>query len=660
MSVNTTAFLIVFIVAVVLLTWGFYRRICLVRLGKAENRFDSVGRRIWNMVSRACVQACVISRRYKFGVNHAIFFGLFWIFIVINIVFLLGGLFPDHIRLSLTADGVYHTLSFIFDLVWILIVLSVIISIIRRMFFRPSYIDPIHYDVFITLSVFIVLMIGFFGNHAALIAQGIERSPQYLPVSRFVASAFMSATPVTSLAGYANVFWWIHAVTLLGFLNYLPYTKHSHMMTAIPNSFFRSLTKVTTQHREEFKKGNTYGAAQVTDFTWKDLFDSYSCADCGRCSDVCPATNTGKPLNPRTVVHDIKVNLIKNGSLLSRKAEPVLPLIGGDHDGSISEEVLWECTTCGACVQVCPASIEHFPKIIEMRRNLVEMQAKFPVELLAFFENIEQRSNPWGIAPGERIKWAADINVKPFEAGKTEYLFYVGCFGAFDGRTKQVTLAIARILDAAGVSWGVLGKDELCCGDSLRRLGNEFVFDKLAKENVKMFQEKGIKKIITLCPHCLNTLKHDYRQYGAELEVTHHTELINRLIKERKLNLSGTEDLGNTVFHDSCYLGRYNEIYQAPREAVAAATGRRPDEMGRRYDNSFCCGAGGGRMWMEESLGKRINIERLQEALKENPRTICVCCPYCMTMFEDGLKDENADDRVQVLDLAEVVARALK
>jgi Fe-S oxidoreductase len=448
---------------------------------------------------------------------------------------------------------------------------------------------------------------------------------------------------------------------LLAFLNYLPYSKHIHVLTSIFNCFFKNLEKTNTQPREEFVKGNTFGVDQVNGFNWKDLFDSYSCTECGRCSDCCPATSTDKPLNPRLVIHDIKVNLLENGPLLAgNNKESKLPLIGESGEGSVSEEVLWECTTCGVCMEVCPVFIEHVPKIVEMRRNLVEMKAKFPEELLTFFENIEQRSNPWGIAPTDRTKWAAEIDVKPFEESKTEYLFYVGCAGAFDARSRRVTLAIASILDAAGISWGILGKDELCCGDSLRRLGNEYVFDYLAKENTRMFQEQGVKKIITQCPHCYSTYKNDYRQYGLEAEVIHHTELINDLIRDGKLKLNKAGDLGNVVFHDSCYLGRYNSIYEAPRQALASATGQSPMEMEKNHDESFCCGAGGGRMWMEENIGKRIYVTRTEEALKKDPGTVCVCCPYCMTMFEDGLKDKAADDKVQVLDLAEIVAKALK
>ncbi len=476
-----------------------------------------------------------------------------------------------------------------------------------------------------------------------------------MPISTSLAALF-SAMSKGSLIMAVDIFWWGHALILLCFLNYLPYSKHMHILTAIPNCFFRSLDKVTTQPREEFKKGNTFGVEHVGQFRWNDLFDSYSCTECGRCNDVCPATNTKKPLNPRLVIHDIKVNLINNGPLLKKGERPAMPLIGSDGEGSVSEDAI-----CRACMEVCPVFIEHIPKLVAMRRFLVETKADFPEELLNFFENIENRSNPWGIAPPERVKWCSGIQVKPFESGKTEYLYYVGCAGAFDSRSIQISLAMARILDAAGVSWGILGADEPCCGDSVRRLGNEYLFDRMVRGNIRLFQERGVKKIIVSCPHGYSTFKNDYRQYRAEFEVIHYTELINRFIREGRLKVdAGHDGLGRIIFHDSCYLGRYNEIYEAPRQVIASISGKRPAEMERHRSNSFCCGAGGGRMWLEESRGERINIARIREALRENPDTICSVCPYCLVMFEDGLKDERVMDRVKALDLAEVVARALK
>ena len=652
MTATVIAFIIVFILAVIFFAYSCFRRFGLILRGRPDNRFNAIGRRFWNMLFYAFGQRRVVSK--PFGINHFVLFWAFMVLLISNTEFLLNGLAPDVISFSRLPDGAYFTLACIFDIVSVLALLCVIAAIIRRLAFPPPNIEARSRDAFIILSMVGILMIAFFGMNASEIAGGTERAAAYMPISNF--GAWIIPSGAGGLDTAAKVFWWIHALVLLSFLNYLPYSKHMHILTSIPNCFFQSLEKVKTQPREEFKKGNTFGVGQAEQFTWKALFDSYSCTECGRCSDECPALFTGKPLNPRLVVHDIKVNLLKNGAKDKNKA---LPLIGGEGEGSVAEEVLWECTTCGACMEVCPVFIEHVPKIVDMRRHLVEMKAKFPEELLTLFENMEQRSNPWGMAPAERTKWAADINVKPFEAGKTDYLFYVGCAGAFDARNRGTTLSVARILDKSGVSWGTLGRDELCCGESLRRLGNEYVFDRIAKANIKMFEEKGIRKIITQCPHCYSALKNDYKQYGVKLEVVHHTEFISNMIKDGKLKLKASGDLGNVVFHDSCYLGRYNSLYEAPRQVIASATGRAPTEMKRNRDKGFCCGAGGGRMWMEEKEGTLINVARVEEALEKKPETICVCCPYCMTMFEDGLKDKEAADKVRVLDLAEIVARAL-
>jgi Fe-S oxidoreductase len=657
MSNNIAIFAIVFGASLLFFCWSCFKRFRLVTLGKPENRFSHVGRRIWNMFLYAFVQRRVISR--PFGLNHLLLFWSFLALLVANTEFLLHGLFPQTIALSLLPAPLYYTLALIFDCVSLVALICVAIAFGRRIFFPPDYIEARSRDAFIILSLVAGLMIFFFGLHASEIAQGIEAAAPYMPVSSFTAALFAGMSK-EGLVIAAEIFWWGHALILLCFLNYLPYSKHMHILTAIPNCFFRSLEKVTTQQREEFKKGTTFGVEQVGQFRWNDLFDSYSCTECGRCNDACPATNTKKPLNPRLVIHDIKVNLINNGPMLIKGKKPKMPLIGGKGEGSVSEDAIWDCTTCRACMEVCPVFIEHVPKLVDMRRYLVETKADFPEELLNFFENIENRSNPWGIAPPERVKWCAGIEAKPFEAGKTEYLYYVGCSGAFDSRSIQISLAMAKILDAAGVSWGILGTDEPCCGDSVRRLGNEYLFDRMARANIKLFQERGIKKIICSCPHGYSTFKNDYRQYGAEFEVIHYTEFINKLIKEGRLNVGATDGLGKVVFHDSCYLGRYNDIYEAPRQVIASISGKKPAEMDRHRSNSFCCGAGGGRMWLEESRGERINIARVREALQENPDTICSSCPFCLVMFEDGLKDEGAMDRVKALDLAEVVARALK
>jgi Fe-S oxidoreductase/nitrate reductase gamma subunit len=651
MSGTVIAFIIVFVLAMAFFAYSCFKRFGLVVKGRPDNRFNDIPRRFGNMLYYAFGQKRVVQK--PFGVNHFVLFWAFMILLISNTEFLVHGLFPS-LSFSNLPNGAYFSLALIFEIMSLLALLAVISAIIRRLFFPPPYVEARSRDAFVILGLVAGLMIAYFGINACEIAAGTQRAASYMFVANWVAGWLPSGAAGLNTA--TSVLWWIHAVILLSFLNYLPYSKHMHVLTSIFNCFFKSLDKVRTQAREEFKKGNTFGVGEVTQFPWKGLYDSYSCTECGRCSDNCPATFTGKPLQPRLVIHDIKVNMLENG----RKGAGTLPLVGGKGEGSVAEDVIWECTTCGACMEVCPVFIEHVPRIVDMRRYLVEMKSKFPDELLTLFENMEQRSNPWGMAPAERTKWSADISVPAFEAGKTEYLFYVGCAGAFDARNRQTTLSLAKIFDKSGISWGTLGRDEMCCGDSVRRLGNEYIFDRMAQANVNMFREKGVKKIITQCPHCFSTLKNDYKQYGIEIEVVHHTELINNLIREGKIKLNTAAGLGNIVYHDSCYLGRYNGVYDAPREVIAAATGKAPAEMERNRDKGFCCGAGGGRMWMEEKEGSLINVARVEEALTKNPDTVCVACPYCMTMFDDGLKDKDAAEKVQVLDLAEIVAKALE
>lgn len=661
MTPNPAIFTPLLIASLIFFAVSCYRRFSLVTLGRPEDRFHNVGRRIGDMLLYAFGQLRVVKK--PFGINHFIIFWSFLLLLLANGEFLVRGVFPNA-SLALLPSPLYHALLFCFDLVSLLTLASIALAFCRRLFFPPPYLETRYvkaksFEAFLILSFIALLMLAYFGLHSAEIALGKEAAAPFMPVSSFVARLFSTAT-AAGIEGFAALCWWVHALVLLVFMNYLPHSKHMHILTAIPNCFFASLEQPNSQPREEFAKGNIYGAGEVTRLTWKDLFDSYSCTECGRCQNACPATTTGKSLNPRQVVHDIKINLLKNAVQLNRGEAPILPLIGAAGEGSVSEESIWGCTTCGACMEVCPVFIEQMPKIIQMRRHLVEMEARFPEELLNLFENMESRSNPWGIAPTERTKWCSTLDVRPFDREVTEYLFFVGCSGSFDSRQKHATVALATILDAAGVSWGILGKDEKCCGDSLRRLGNEFVFDKMARENVQLFRDKGVTKVITQCPHCFSTLKNDYRQYGLELEVIHHSELINELLKSGKLKLNRqVSDLGTIAFHDSCYLGRHNGVYEAPREALRQATGELPVELERNRDNAFCCGGGGGRMWMEEIEGSRINLARVEEALATKPDTLCVACPYCLTMFEDGLKDKGAG-QVRVRDIAEVVAEGLR
>ncbi|QSV44333.1 (Fe-S)-binding protein [Geobacter benzoatilyticus] len=654
-----TIFTLLFLIAIGVFIWQCGKKLSLIRLAKPEDRFDNLPLRLWDMLLYAFGQKRVVAR--PFGINHFVIFWSFVVLLIANGSFILEGLIPGFRLGEVLPPALYHPLVFAFDIVSLLALGAIILSFARRIIFKPDYLDSAYvharsFEAFLILSFIGLLMVAYFGLNGVKIALGLEPSA-FMPVSS-VAAGILAATG-DSLPAWGAFFWWLHALVLLAFICFLPMSKHMHILTAIPNCFFQNLGSTSTQRREEFAPGNRYGAEQVTDFTWKDLFDSFSCTECGRCQDACPANATGKSLNPRQMVHSLKTNLLANAAALKAGEPPRVPLIGAEGEGTNTEETIWACTTCGACLQACPVMIEHPSKLVAMRRYLVEMKAQFPEELLNLFENMEQRSNPWGIAPSERAKWTSLMEVKPFEAGKTEYLLYVGCAGSFDSRVKQVTLNLAAILDAAGVSWGILGKDEKCCGDSLRRLGNEYIFDRMAKENVAMFQERGVAKVITMCPHCFTTLKNDYRQFGIELEVIHHAELIQQLLASGRLKMNQqVSSLGKVIFHDSCYLGRHNDVYEAPRQVVATATGTAPVEFDRAGEESFCCGAGGGRMWMEEQSGTRINLNRVTEALAKNPDTICVACPYCMTMFEDGLKDKQAA-QTKVRDIAEVVAEGI-
>jgi len=659
MSPNPKLFAALLILSAAAFVLGCYRRFSLVALGQPDHRLDAPGIRMRRMLQFAFGQQRVIGK--PFGLNHFVIFWSFLVLAVANAEFLVSGLMPQ-VSLAALPASIHHPLLFLFDLVSLSTLFCVLFACARRLFFpEPSlssdYVKARSPEAFLILSLIALLMLAYFGLHAAGIAIGVEDAAA-MPVSAFIAR-HLAAPLAADLATLATWSWWLHALALLGFLAYLPQSKHMHILTAIPNCFFASLDRPNTQPREEFARGKRFGADRVDDFTWKDLFDSFSCTECGRCQAACPAAGTGKSLNPRSVIHAIKTNLLANGAALRGGKNPLLPLIGAG-EGSSTEQSIWACTTCGACMRICPVLIEQMPKIVKMRRHLVQMKATFPEELATFFENIEARGNPWGIAPTERTKWHSGMQVRPFQEGETEYLLYVGCAGGFDARQKQVTLALASILDAAGVSWGTLGKDEKCCGDSLRRLGNEYVFDRTAQENVRLFTERGVRKIVTQCPHCFSTLKNDYRQYGIELEVIHHSELISRLLATNRLKLKKqVADLGRLLFHDSCYLGRHNDVYAAPREALRLATGKPPAEFTRNGKDAFCCGAGGGRMWQEEQQGERINLNRVKEALRHGPDTICVTCPFCLTMMEDGLKDLQGG-AVRVRDLAEVVAEGLR
>jgi Fe-S oxidoreductase len=460
---------------------------------------------------------------------------------------------------------------------------------------------------------------------------------------------------------------WLHVIIVLGFLNYLPSSKHLHLLGAVPNIFFAKLGPTAALPTPDLEQEDleVFGASEPKHFTWKHLLDTTACTECGRCTAQCPAQATGKPLSPMKIIHDLKLAMFDTAPVVlaedaaaAEKAAgaEVTPLIRG----RITLDELWACTTCGACVEACPVLIEHVDDIVDMRRNLVLMESDFPEELQATFTALENEGNPWGLPAGSRGDWTQKVEVKVLGEGEsTPLLYWVGCAGACDDRSKKVTQSVVKILNAAGVEYAVLAGQESCTGDPARRLGNEYLYQMLAKQNIETLNSHNITKVITQCPHCFNTLANEYPDLGGKYEVMHHSEFIQQLIAEGRIKLTdnGKEKI---TFHDPCYLGRWNGKVAEPRAVVDSLPGRDRLEMERSGRTSFCCGAGGGRMWLEEHIGKQVNAERSQEAIATGANTIAVGCPFCMTMMEDGVKTEGKGEEVRVRDLAELVAEAME
>ncbi len=660
-TLESVIFAVLLLICLVIFLRRLYTLVALVSLGKWENRFDHLWQRLNGMVSYGFFQKRVIKR--PFGLNH---FFLFWGFVVlflVNVEFVVAGIFPKF-SLDFIGEGPYRALFSLADIMSVVVLAAVVIAVARRTFFRPPYIEATP-EAYVILSAVGMLMIAFFGMNAAAAAIS-PGSRAYMPVSSALSVLIPANTGHDTLSLLSRVFWWAHAAVFLFFLDFIPFSKHLHILASLPNCFFRSLSFVSSLPRMVFRANSAFGVSRINQFSWKDLLDFLACTECGRCQSVCPAGAAGKTLNPREVILHGKKNLFDNGSsLLASRPSDTLGRVGetidvnvpiiGSGEATIPPEALWACTTCGACMDVCPVFIEHTPKLLWMRRHLVMEKVEFPGELTSFFENMEQRSNPWGLAPSDRAKWTQNLSVPHFsEKEGHEYLLYTGCLGAYDSRAKKVTVALVEVLRDAGISFGILGSEEMCCGDAMRRLGNEYIFDRMARANVSLFRKIGARKVITTCPHCYNTLKNDYREYGADFDVFHHSEIIDRVSKKGIFKANDKFKNERIVIHDSCYLARYNDKVEEPRRVIRSVAGKPPIEMRNNGRDGFCCGAGGGRMWLEETPDARVNRERTRQALKEKPTIVAVSCPFCITMFEDGLKEDDAAGTIRVMDIGEL------
>jgi Fe-S oxidoreductase len=671
-------------------------------LAESENRWDHLGQRFRNTLWIAFGQ----SKMFKDGPAgwmHALIFWGFLILVFRALQFFLIGLFPGMSLLFLHYETglLGHTYILIKDVFVLLVTLACLYALYRRLISKPKRLNLSGEGVFILVLILFIMLsdILFEGALASLDAQNADLSlrpacllagfePTYVVWMKPTAPegnacAFLGMTlaemGLKNLAqddlkfAYSTGYW-THILSILMFLVILPRSKHFHVITSIPNVFLGNVTQTGNQlHRIDFEDESkeTFGVTRIEEFSWKKLLDLHTCTECGRCDVFCPALKSDKPLSPKQFTIDLRDHLnAQTPNLLSDQKEesPRPPLQGGDKIGSsvtlapallggaIQDATVWACTTCGACEEECPVMIEYVNKMVDLRRGLVLTEDRYPKELGEAFKSLETHGNPWGFPGTQREAWAEGLDVKQWDKNNpTEYLYFVGCNGAFDNRGKKVSGSVVRALQKAGVDFSILGNREGCTGDPARRLGNEYLFDMLASKNAETLKEQGVIKVIVHCPHCFNSFKHEYPEFGVKLEVIHHSELIADLIKENKLSVTGGATDETVVVHDSCYMGRHNKVYEAPRDILKAAVSPSSvKEVETSRERGTCCGAGGGGFLMEET-GTRISHNRIDELMEAKPDTIAVSCPFCVLMLEDALKAKNLADTVKVKDISEMI-----
>jgi len=694
-------YLFIMLIPILALLWGFYVRYKLWTLGKPANRFDQVGARIGSWLTYTLGHSRVTREPLR-GWSH---FALFWGFVVLFLLTLTvattstGKEFAEAVGIHIPkfAGSFYIGFNAFGDFMGILAILGVLYLAYRRYVQKPDGLNDTNAeDGWVLVLIFTILLTGF-------LIEGLRITGQLMALGGGVvtdrAVTMLGFEKTASLAGWIfgkmfwnvpyetvviwhRMSWWFHMFIAFLFIGLIPQTKLWHIFAGQLNYYFRDLGPKggILKPIPNIEEAETFGVSSVEEFTWKDMLDFDACIRCGRCQENCPAYLTGKDLNPKFLIQDLKSHWLEKAPyLMAQKRaagsaeeatamtdEAAVDVMEKRLIGDvITEDVIWACTNCRACMEMCPMFIEHIPKIVDMRRNLVMWESNFPSEAQLVFRGFENNSNPWNVGWADRDKWAEGLDVPlwsdiPEEQRKDYYLYYVGCSGSFDDRNKKVSKAIVKILQAAGVKFAILGSEEKCCGDSARRLGNEYLFYSMASEFVEILNGYGVEKIITACPHGYTCLKAEYPQFGGNYKVYHHTEIISQLLAEGKIKLTKSLNV-KAAYHDSCFLGRHNDIYDQPRKILAAMSGVQVLEMERNRDKGFCCGAGGGRMWLEEHVHgeqKRINIERAEQALATNPDIIAANCPFCIQMFEDGVKSKDMEE-FKIMDLAEMVAQCM-
>jgi Fe-S oxidoreductase/nitrate reductase gamma subunit len=650
-------------IAVAFWVFSIYRRYKVWHLGKPDDCSKNIGKRIRVFIRTTVVDALAHRRFLREPYPGIMHFLIFW-----GSIILLLAAATDATTYYINRHIVgapYLWFSLIVDIGGILVLIGVIMAAYRRYVWKPKGLNTILDDGVVLTSLAAILITGYMVEGLRQAATELTLHPDWAvwsPGGFVFAKAFAGMSQV-SLLFWHRFLWWFHSVLVVGIIVYcaLAFSKLQHIFVSPLNIFFRSLGPigVPAPINIENAESETLGVGAIKDFTWKQLLDLDACTNCGRCQDACPAWATGKPLSPRKVVQDLKVHMLKAANNQANQSGNAPSLVGE----APSEAEIWACTTCGACQETCPVYVEHIVKIIDLRRNVVLAQNKMPETAQLMLRNMQLRGHPWAGIQSLRLRgdWTSGLELNILaEGGNVNTLFWVGCTGALVERNVEATLSMTRVLKAAGVDFGVLGDAETCCGDPARRAGYEFQFQIMAEQNIEIFKSHNIKEIITSCPHCYHTIKNEYPRYGGDFKVVHYTQFIADLIRQGKLKL--TNELNSKfTYHDPCYLGRYNGEYLEPRRILQAIPKAKLKEMGRSRNTSFCCGGGGGHMWIEEQPGTtKINQMRIEDVLKTGAGTVVTACPYCLQMFEESIEHKQIKDSLKARDLVEIVEAAMK
>jgi Fe-S oxidoreductase/nitrate reductase gamma subunit len=645
------------------LVYSIYRRTKLWRLGRPDDRSKNIGRRLVVFI-RTTVVDVLAHRRFLRepypGIMHLL---IFWGFVILLLAAAIDAV--THYTNRHIVGTAYLWFSLIVDIGGFLVLIGIAMAAYRRYILKPERLNTVLDDGIGMALIAAILLTGYMIEGLRQAATELTLHPDWAVWSPggFVFAKAFAGMSQDSLLFWHRFLWWFHAVLSIGALVYvaLAFSKLQHILVSPLNVFFRSPGPVGVPAPIDIDDAEleTLGVGNIRDFTWKQLLDLDACTNCGRCQDACPAWATGKPLSPRKVVQDLKVHMLEAAKNQADQSDDALTLIGE----APNEAEIWACTTCGACQEMCPVYVEHIVKIIDLRRNLVLTQNRMPETAQLMLRNMQSRGHPWAGIQSLRLRgdWTNDLELDILNDGDSAHtLLWVGCTGALVERNVAATLSLARVLKAAGVDFGVLGEAETCCGDPARRAGYEFQFQIMAEQNIEIFKSYDIKEIITSCPHCFNIMKNEYPMFGGDFKVVHYTQRIADLIKQGKLKL--TDELNSKLtYHDPCYLGRYNSVYLEPRQVLQAIPRTEVAEMERSRSTGFCCGGGGGHMWIEEESGTtKINQMRMEDVLKTGAETVVTACPYCLQMFEESIEHKEMQDSFKAKDLVEIVEAAMK